>query len=121
MADQLIRRLNISGPDVSQIFELPPGITAIGRQAGIDIRLNNPMISRRHVEVDCAAKTCQITDLGRANGSVVNGERLEANSPRKLAPGDVIERERDKLENFSTTLEKLKRNYSLLVKDDEDR
>lgn len=91
MADQLIRRLNISGPDVSQIFELPPGKTVIGRQAGIDVRLNNPMISRRHVEVECSAKVCQITDLGSANGSVVNGERLEANAPQILAPGDVIE------------------------------
>ena len=91
MADQVIRRLNISGPEVSQIFELPPGKTVIGRQAGIDIRLNNPMISRRHVEVECTEKDCHITDLGSANGSVVNGERLEANSPRALAVGEVIE------------------------------
>lgn len=91
MADQLIRRLNISGPDVSEIFELPPGKTVVGRQAGIDIRLNNPMISRRHIEVECSGKECQITDLGSANGSAVNGEKIEANSPRVLAPGDVIE------------------------------
>jgi len=76
---------------MSEIFELPPGKTIVGRQAGIDVRLNNPMISRRHLEVECNAKACQITDLGSANGSAVNGEKLEANSPRILAPGDVIE------------------------------
>ena len=91
MADQFINRLNISGPDGSQIVELPPGKTIIGRQAGIDVRLDNPMISRRHVEVECTAKACQITDLGSANGSAINGERLEANTPRRLAPGDVVE------------------------------
>jgi phage tail-like protein len=91
MANQSIRRLNISGPDGSQIYELPPGKTIIGRQAGIDVRLDNPMISRRHTEVECTSKACLITDLGSANGSTVNGERLEPNAPRTLAPGDVIE------------------------------
>ncbi len=47
--------------------------------------------------------------------------KLSNRSFLERAPGDVIERERDKLENFSTTLEKLKRNYSLLVRDVENR
>ena len=91
MAEQFINRLNISGQDGSQIFELPPGKTIIGRQAGIDVRLDDRLISRRHVEVECNAKVCQITDLGSSNGSLINGDRLEANTPRTLTPGDVIE------------------------------
>jgi valyl-tRNA synthetase len=37
------------------------------------------------------------------------------------APADVVQRERDKLQNFSATLEKLHKNYSLLVENNEDR
>jgi len=91
MADQFIRRLNITGPEISEIFELPAGKITIGRQAGTEVRLNSPMISRRHAQVECTAKACAIIDLGSANGTVVNGERLEANSPRTLSPGEVIE------------------------------
>ena len=45
--------------------------------------------------------------------------KLESEGFLQGAPDEVVRRERDKLENFSTTLEKLKRNYSLLGENDE--
>ena len=91
MADQTIRRLNISGPETSEIFELPIGKITIGRQAGVEVRLNNPMISRKHAEVECTDAGCTLTDLGSANGTAVSGAKLAANSPHALSPGEVIE------------------------------
>src|SRR6516165_6364732 len=63
----------------------------IGREAPEEAgRLgNDPKISRRHAAVRRAADgTLTIEDLGSANGTFVNGERIGA--PRELAVGDVI-------------------------------
>jgi valyl-tRNA synthetase len=47
--------------------------------------------------------------------------KLSNNTFLERAPEEVIERERDKLQNFTLTLEKLEKNYSLLVENNEDR
>ncbi len=63
----------------------------IGRRAADqDGRLgNDPVISRRHARVSRGADgRLTIEDLGSANGTFVNDERLDA--PRMLALGDVI-------------------------------
>jgi len=91
MAVEYIRRLIVSGPEISQTVDLKVGTYTIGRQAGNEIRLNSPMISRRHSQIKVTAKTCQVTDLGSANGTSVNGQVLAANTPKRLGAGDVIE------------------------------
>src|SRR5215211_2019367 len=49
----------------------------------------DPEISRRHARVARAADgMLAVEDLGSANGTFVNGERIAA--PRTLAPGDVV-------------------------------
>lgn len=63
----------------------------IGRVAPVDEgRLGgDPEISRRHARVSRRADgALEIEDLGSANGTFVNHERLTA--PRTLEPGDVI-------------------------------
>lgn len=92
MAEEFIIQLRISGPEgMSQLFVVPAGETMIGRQTGNDIKLESQLISRQHARLDCTAEGCHITDLGSANGTLVNGERLEANAPYKLAHGATIE------------------------------
>jgi phage tail-like protein len=91
MATEYIRRLIISGPEFSETIDLTAGAKVIGRQAGVDIRLNHAMVSRRHAQIDCQPAACQITDLGSANGCVVNGEALTANTPHVLAANDKIQ------------------------------
>jgi pSer/pThr/pTyr-binding forkhead associated (FHA) protein len=52
-------------------------------------RLDDPEISRRHARVTRGeGGRLTIEDLGSANGTFVNGDRLDA--PRPLEPGDVI-------------------------------
>jgi phage tail-like protein len=63
----------------------------IGRQAGVDIRLNHSMISRRHAQIDIEPAACQITDLGSANGTAVDGQSLAVNTPLVLEPNAKIQ------------------------------
>lgn len=91
MAEEYIRRLNITGPESSQTVDVPVGVLTIGRQAGNDIRLNHAMVSRSHATIECSAEACQITDLGSANGTTVNGQALKANSPVLLEAKAKIE------------------------------
>ena len=91
MAEEFIRRLIITGPETDETVDLAEGTFVIGRQSGNAIRLNNPMISRQHAQIECSAAACQITDLGSANGSSLNGQPLDANTPTPLKAGDKIQ------------------------------
>jgi len=91
MADNYIRRIIVKGPETEETIDLTEGTTTIGRQDGMDIRLNHPMVSRNHAQIECLAQECQITDLGSANGTSLNGKPLEANSPAPLASGAKIQ------------------------------
>lgn len=85
-------RLRITGPGTSQAFAVgvKQGTTTIGRQAGNDLRLNLPQVSRRHAQLDCTGSECQITDLGSANGTHVNGVELTPDVPVPLCHNAII-------------------------------
>ncbi len=61
----------------------------VGRAMGEDGRLgDDPELSRRHARVSRDGGRLTIEDLGSANGTFVNGERLTG--PRPLAVGDSV-------------------------------
>jgi phage tail-like protein len=101
MAEKFEFRLHIEGPETSQVLLVPVGTTTIGRQAGSDLQLNLAQVSRRHAQLDCTSSECQITDLGSANGTTVNGEKLTPHVPVLLPPNATI-----KIGPFELTLEK---------------
>jgi pSer/pThr/pTyr-binding forkhead associated (FHA) protein len=72
----------------SNLFELSPGITAIGRSAGCQLVLDDPLVSRRHAEIIVSKNAATLQDLGSINGVFVNGEPVKGQ--RMLAPGDRI-------------------------------
>ena len=90
MAQEFEFRLHIEGPDTSQVFPVPIGVTTVGRQTGNDLQLSHPQVSRQHARLDCTADECQITDLGSANGTSVNGEKLTPNVPVTLAANAAV-------------------------------
>ncbi len=90
MADEFLFRLVVNGPDISKTMDIPVGDITIGRQEGNELRLKHRLVSRKHAQITTTAASCQVTDLGSANGTTVNGEKLEANSPRMLNTGDTI-------------------------------
>jgi len=76
------------GPQPGQRFSLNKPVIIIGREAGNDVVINDPQISRRHASLTWDGRQFIIQDLGSANGTFVNGVRLTA--PQVLQPGDVI-------------------------------
>jgi len=91
MADANIFQLNIVGPDREETRLLAEGTAVFGRQPGVDILLEHPLVSRRHAQIVVTATSCELTDLGSSNGTRVNGRALPANSPTFLHHNDVVE------------------------------
>lgn len=52
-----------------------PGLV-IGRGTEADLRINDPGVSRRHVEFVVNGTDVEVVDLGSTNGMLVNGEKI---------------------------------------------
>ena len=74
------------GPDAGRDFELRAGSTVIGREPGSGIRLDDPLVSKRHVRVE-VTRTVDMVDLNSANGIVVDGGEVTRVS---LASGQSV-------------------------------
>lgn len=89
---QTIRlQFQLNGPEGEQQLVAEEGVTTIGRQKSNDWHLAAAQVSRQHARLDCTRNACQITDLGSANGTYVNGEKLTPGEPRVLQAQDVIQ------------------------------
>ena len=71
---------------VGQRFAVTGPATRIGR-SDAEIVLPDALLSRQHAIVERKPDGVTIHDLGSANGTQVNGFRLEANRPYPLVPG----------------------------------
>ncbi len=103
---QTLSRVSQPGPEVTETAvrrasaylevngeRLPlsaPGVV-VGRGNDADLRVNDPGVSRRHVEIrvvtDTTGDRISVHDLGSTNGVLVNGKRVENAT---LADGAVI-------------------------------
>lgn len=83
-----LRKLILSSPTGDeQAYRLDHASIVLGRSTTSDVELHDGKASRAHARVDCDATGCVVVDLGSANGTFVNGERVER---RVLAPGDLL-------------------------------
>ena len=64
------------------------GVTNVGRGKENQIVLDDPTISRNHAWIKAQGEEFLVFDIGSANGTFVNGERVEA--PHALNNGDVV-------------------------------
>lgn len=71
-----------------QDYHLTDGQYALGRNAGCQIILDDPLVSRRHAVVNVDGDEVTVEDLQSRNGVLVNGARIGA--PAVLGLGDVI-------------------------------
>ena len=77
-----------AGPDTGFKFRIKPSaIAMIGRDPESDVVLNDPATSRRHAHIEFKDGKYVLTDLGSANGTLVNDQRVKE---RVLSDGDVI-------------------------------
>lgn len=81
----------LSGPDVGREFSLPSGTSYIGRDRDVDIRLSDPLTSKRHARIT-VGETVEIVDTNSANGLLMDGlpvTRATLNSSDTVALGDT--------------------------------
>jgi len=72
---------------VQREYALSKDQVSIGRAATSDIVLTDGKVSRSHTRIDCDPQGCFVVDLGSANGTRLNGQRVDR---AQLRPGDVI-------------------------------
>ena len=81
------RVLVVHGPEKGLSAELGETPLVVGTQEGAGLRLSDPKVSRRHVELSLGPQAFRLKDLGSRNGSWFEGSRLNDGA---LAPGALI-------------------------------
>jgi pSer/pThr/pTyr-binding forkhead associated (FHA) protein len=69
-------------------FSLARGELTIGRNPGNDILIDNVGVSRRHAVIRLSGERATVEDLGSANGTFVNGQRITIH---ELKDGEEIQ------------------------------
>ena len=68
----------ITGPLKGHAYQLTKASTSIGQTGGgADIEIDDPQVSALHCVVDVTHDTVRLCDLNSANGTYVDGERVQ--------------------------------------------
>lgn len=76
----------VAGPDAGKEFPICAGTSTVGRGRDCDVRLTDPMTSRRHARIH-VGEAVEIHDLGSVNGVIVGDSPVESAT---LRPGDTV-------------------------------
>lgn len=76
----------VAGADAGKSFGLPAGTTLVGRDRSCEIRLTDPLVSKRHVKVN-VTDMVEVIDDDSANGTQVGPEFVQRSVVR---PTDVV-------------------------------
>jgi S-DNA-T family DNA segregation ATPase FtsK/SpoIIIE len=79
-----------SGPDAGRRFAVTDGDHLVGRDPDCDLQIADAGISRRHLRINVAADSVILTDLGSANGALLDGRPVAACVPVELLAGTTI-------------------------------
>ena len=74
------RLVAVNGPLSGETLYLDEPVVSIGRLESNDVCLEDPFVSRHHCEIRTEGDECVIQDLNSANGTYLNGERVNAAS-----------------------------------------
>lgn len=77
-----------SGSDAGRRFDLDAGEHILGRAADAQLRIDEPGVSRHHARLQVGGGVALIADLGSANGTLVNEQRVQ--EPLALRDGDLV-------------------------------
>lgn len=86
--EPLVELRVVSGPDRGKVHTVLSGDHLVGRGLDCGIVLADPAVSRKHFRVVRHGDTVEAIDMGGANGTNVNGDRI---SRHRLSTGDQIE------------------------------
>jgi pSer/pThr/pTyr-binding forkhead associated (FHA) protein len=71
-----------------KVFDVNATVVRIGREADLDVVIDNVAVSRRQAEIRLEGADWVLRDLGSGNGTFLNGQRVEDSAA--LKPGDEI-------------------------------
>ena len=77
-----------SGPGAGRVIDLPQGELLIGRIEPAGLVISDSEVSRRHARLLFREGKYFLEDLGSANGTILNGQRISGECP--LTDGDEI-------------------------------
>jgi pSer/pThr/pTyr-binding forkhead associated (FHA) protein len=80
--------VELKGEVVDRVSLVGKSELVVGRDASADISLDDRALSRRHCRIERRGAALWLIDLGSANGTLVNGTRVE--EAHRIARGDVI-------------------------------
>ncbi|MCU1591503.1 MAG: hypothetical protein JWP11_2759 [Frankiales bacterium] len=78
---------------IDREVQLPVGTFVIGRDQGADLRLQDPTVSPRHVELEVTADGIRLRDLGTLNGTCVDGvpvASVDLRDGNRIELGDAV-------------------------------
>lgn len=82
------RLLVVGGVHRGKVFRLDAAVATLGRAVENAVQFPDRTVSRRHCRVSRRGGEWWIEDLGSTNGTLLNGEPLQAEAP--LRPGDEV-------------------------------
>jgi hypothetical protein len=88
LAYLVVQRTHAQGPRVGERLALR-AMSAIGRDAGNDVVINDEAASARHAVIELNDGSWWIVDEGSTNGTLLNGSRLARRE--RLRDGDVVD------------------------------
>ncbi|MGE0616704.1 MAG: diguanylate cyclase [Bacteriovoracia bacterium] len=80
----------IRGTPQGHRFFLTKGKMIIGRDPAADVTLSDQSVSRKHVEITKDRGKTLLSDLGSANGTIVNGKRMGKGESVQLVKEDMV-------------------------------
>jgi len=81
----------LEGPMSGAQFELEKEVIFVGRSTGNDIKIRDEAVSRRHIKIFSVESCYFIEDLKTKNGTMINGEPLDAGFARLITEDDRIQ------------------------------
>jgi hypothetical protein len=83
--------LVLEGPMKGVQLEIDKEVVFVGRSAANDIRIGDETVSRKHLKIFSVESCYFIEDLKSKNGTMVNGEPLDAGFGRLITENDRIQ------------------------------
>lgn len=79
----------LEGLYVGEVFQLTEQVTILGRDRNTNITIMEDGVSRQHARLELSGENVFIQDLGSTNGTLVNGEKIQARV--EISDGDKIQ------------------------------
>jgi len=81
----------LEGPMSGAQFDIDKEVLFVGRSPGNDVRIRDDAVSRRHLKIFSVESCYFVEDLKTRNGTMINGEALDAGFARFITENDRIQ------------------------------